>query len=211
MKKILLAPNPTGTGHNMRMLTIAKKLKALDSKLEITVLLGSRQDVFTTLFQEADIKVVDLNPTGNIDFSQSSHLEKNLNWDSMISKYFVPTFFNGDKILHYLQLIDEQEADLLISDYNINASFAAVMAGIKTVFVTERHNFTLVDVKIEDLISGGFTVNQEEIRSAQKDLNRLFKWLVKSTDLIITDKLFLDSFESDKYLQSNLEKVHFTG
>lgn len=179
MKKILLAPNPTGTGHNMRMLTIAKKLKTIDAKLEITVLLGSRQDVFTTLFQEADIKVVDLNPTGIIDFSQSSHLEMNLNWDSMISKYFVPTFFNGDKILHYLQLIDEQEDNLLISDYNINASFAAVMAGIKTVFVTKRHNFTLVDVKIEDLI--------------------------------ITDKLFLDSFESDKYLQSNLEKVHFTG
>ncbi|MCJ1995238.1 hypothetical protein GYN67_00845 [Lactococcus piscium] len=129
----------------------------------------------------------------------------------MISKYFIPTFFNGDKILKYLQIIDELEADLVISDYNINASFAAVMAGVKSVFVTERHNFTLVDVEIEDLLVGGFDVNQEEILSAQKDLNHLFKWLVKSTDLIITDKLFLDSFESDKFLKSNIGKVYFTG
>ena len=126
-------------------------------------------------------------------------------------KIFCTTFFNGDKILKYLQTIDEKEVDLVISDYNINASFASVISGVKSVFITERHNFTLVDVKIEDLISGGFEVNQEEISAAQKDLNHLFKWLVKNTDLVITDKLFLDSFESDKMLLSNGKKVYFTG
>lgn len=210
-KKIILAPNPTGTGHNRRMLTVGQKLKEINSDFEIIVLLGSRQDVFEPLFQSADIKVIDLSPTGIVDYSKSSHLEKNLNWNSMISNYFVPTFFNGDKILRYLQIIEEEKPDVLISDYNINASFAGIMADIKSVFVTERHNFTLVDVKMEDLILGGFEVNQTEILNAQKDLNRLFKWLVKNTDLIITDKLLLDSFESDKYLKAYPEKVYFTG
>ena len=211
MKKIVLAPNPTGTGHNMRMLTIGKKLMAVNSDLELVVLLGSRQDVFTSLFEKANIRVIDLNPTGIIDSSKKSHLEKHLDWNSMITQYFVPTFFNGDKILRYLQILEAEAPDLLISDYNINASFAAAMDEVKSVFVTERHNFTLVDVNIEDLIQGGFEVNQEEIRAAQKDLNQLFKWLVKNSELVITDKLFLDSFDSDKVLKEIHEKVHFTG
>lgn len=65
MKKIILAPNPTGTGHNMRMLSIGQSLLSKSPDIEITVLLGSRQDVFTTLFEQAGIQVCDLSPTGN--------------------------------------------------------------------------------------------------------------------------------------------------
>lgn len=211
MKKIILAPNPTGTGHNMRMLSIGKRLKEAINDLEVVVLLGSRQDIFQPLFENAGFLVIDLNPTGIVDSSKSSHLEKKLDWNSMISKYFVPTFFNGDKILKYLQIIEEYQPDLLISDYNINASFAATISDVKSVFVTERHNFTLVDVTVEDLVLGGYQVNQEEITNAQKDLDRLFKWLVKNSELVITDKLFLDSFASDRYLSEIRDKVYFSG
>ena len=93
MARILLAPNPTGTGHNMRMLSIAKRLIEKTPNIEVIVLLGSRQDVFTNLFENEGIKVIDLSPTGIIDYSKDSHLEKSMNWNTMISKYFVPTFF----------------------------------------------------------------------------------------------------------------------
>lgn len=211
MTKILLAPNPTGTGHNMRILTLSKQLKALDKSLEMVVLLGSRQDVFTSLFEKEKIAVIDIEPRGVVDYSKDSHLSKFLDWESMISNYFVPTFFNGDKILKYLIFIREQKASLLISDYNINASIAASICGIKSVFVTERHNFTLVDVSVEDLEAGGFEVRRPEIESVQKELNILFRWLIENTDLIITDKLFLDSFRSDRALKKLRHKVHFTG
>ncbi|MCE2344250.1 hypothetical protein ACXOKG_09135, partial [Streptococcus thermophilus] len=74
MKNILLAPNPTGTGHNIRMLNIGKELLSKNNSLNITVLLGSRQDVFTELFTQAKINVIDLSPSGIIDHSKESHL-----------------------------------------------------------------------------------------------------------------------------------------
>ncbi|MGM0213177.1 glycosyltransferase [Enterococcus sp. AZ109] len=210
MRKVLLAPNPTGAGHNMRLLAIGKKLKQTNDSLEIKVLLGSRQDVFTELFEKAGIEVIDLNPTGIIGYSNKSHLSRTLNWKTMITNYFIPTFFNGDKILKYVDLINAIEPDLLISDYNINASIAGITTNTKSVFVTERHNFTLVDVEINDLISGGFDVDIPEITAAQNDLNRLFSWLIENTDLVITDKVFLETFKSDVQLSNN-DKVHFVG
>ncbi|MCJ1995237.1 hypothetical protein GYN67_00840 [Lactococcus piscium] len=56
MKRIILAPNPTGTGHNMRMLAIGKRLKELDKRLDVTVLLGSRQDIFGPLFEDEKLE-----------------------------------------------------------------------------------------------------------------------------------------------------------
>ncbi|MBO0422308.1 glycosyltransferase [Enterococcus plantarum] len=211
MKKILLAPNPTGTGHNMRLLAIGRKLKHINNNLEITVLLGSRQDIFSQLFESEGIRVIDLNPTGIIDHSKNSHLESDLNWETMISNYFVPTFFNGDKVLKYMNLINELSPDLLISDYNINATIAAITSSTKNVFITERHNFTLVDVEIEDLIIGGFNVNIKEINAAKKNLQRLFDWLIMNSDLVITDKVLLASFKTDVQLLKYKSKVHFVG
>lgn len=105
MKRVVLAPNPTGTGHNVRMLNIGNQLLQSDKELELTVLLGSRQDVFADLFKKSGIDVIDLSPSGVVDSSKKSHLSTELNWKTMISNYFVPTFFNGDKILKYIGLI----------------------------------------------------------------------------------------------------------
>jgi glycosyltransferase involved in cell wall biosynthesis len=213
MKKILLAPNPTGTGHNMRMLTIGKGLLKKNKDLEIVVLLGSIQNVFKPLFEKENIEVIDLSPTGIIDHSTSSHLEVDLNWESMIKNYFVPTFFNGNKILKYISIIEEYDPDIIISDYNINASIAAVLTNRKNVFVTERHNFTLVDVEIEDLKTGGFIVNEDEINKAKNTLNKMFDWLMSNSDLIITDKPYVEKMDENKLIEKFLEnkKAEFVG
>ncbi|MHC1682648.1 MAG: hypothetical protein AB6733_06830 [Clostridiaceae bacterium] len=213
MKKILLAPNPTGTGHNMRMLTIGKGLLKKNKNIEIVVLLGSIQNVFKPLFEKENMEVVDLSPTGIIDYSISSHLEVDLNWESMIKNYFVPTFFNGNKILKYINIIEEYDPDIIISDYNINASIAAVLTNRKNVFVTERHNFTLVDVEIEDLKAGGFIVNEDEINKAKKTLNKMFDWLMNNSDLIITDKPYVEKMDENKLIEKYFEnkKAEFVG
>lgn len=209
MKNVVLAPNPTGTGHNMRLLGIGKKLLGRGRPLNMTVLLGSRQDVFTRLFDDAGITVIDLSPTGIIDYSSGSHLSEQLSWKTMISDYFVPTFFNGDKILKYMNMFRDLQTDLIISDYNINATIAAIMMGKKNIFVTERHNFTLVDIELDDLVSGGFNVNTDEINTAKKSLKKLFNWISTKTDAIITDKVLLDGFDSEETLQN--VKYNFVG
>lgn len=213
MKKIILAPNPTGTGHNMRMLTIGKEILCRSADTKLIVLLGSMQDVFKPLFESAGIEVIDLSPTGIIDYSVSSHLERNLDWNTMIKNYFVPTFFNGDKILRYLDIFDKEKVDAIISDYNINASVAAILSGTKNVFVTERHNFTLVDVEEQDLIDGGFNVNTNEIGEAKRTLNNAFDWIMQNTDLIITDKPYLKEMDSGKLIEKYFSsgKAHFVG
>lgn len=213
MKKIILAPNPTGTGHNMRMLTIGKEILKRCPEDRLIVLLGSMQNVFKPLFEAAGIEIVDLSPTGIIDYSVSSHLEMKLGWDSMIKNYFVPTFFNGDKILRYVDIFVKEQADIVISDYNINASIAAILNGTKNVFVTERHNFTLVDVEESDLIEGGFDVNRSEIRAAKQSLNHVFDWMMQNTDLIITDKPYVEKMDKGKLMEKYFQngKAHFVG
>lgn len=213
MKKIFLAPNPTGTGHNMRMLTIGREILKRHPNMKLIVLLGSMQDIFAPLFEEANIEIIDLSPTGIIDYSVSSHLEQRMDWDTMIKNYFVPTFFNGDKILRYVDIFVREQAELVISDYNINASIAAILNGTKNIFVTERHNFTLVDVEVDDLVDGGFNVNKEEIRAAKKTLSNVFDWMIQNTDLILTDKPYVEMMDKgklmEKYFQTN--KAHFVG
>lgn len=177
MKRVVLAPNPTGTGHNVRMLNIGNQLLQSDKELELTVLLGSRQDVFADLFKKSGIDVIDLSPSGVVDSSKKSHLSTELNWKTMISNYFVPTFFNGDKILKYIGLISKCSADVVISDYNINATIAAIILGKKNIFVTERHNFTLVDISLSDLKKAGFDIDDTEIAEAKKYLEKVFEWI----------------------------------
>lgn len=209
MKRVVLAPNPTGTGHNVRMLNIGNQLLNSNPNFEITVLLGSRQDVFIDLFEKSGINVVDLSPSGVVDSSKKSHLSEELNWETMISNYFVPTFFNGDKILKYIGIFSKYNTDIVISDYNINATIAAIILGKKNIFVTERHNFTLVDISLSDLKKAGFNINDNEITEAKEHLEKVFNWILENIDLLITDKVIIPDF-LDKLNEDN-PKVHFVG
>lgn len=211
--KILLTPNPTGTGHNMRLFNIGKKLLQNSIELEVEVLLGSMQNVFKPLFESENIKVIDLNPTGIIDYSTESLLDVKLNWDSMIKKWIVPTFFNGDKILRYMELIMEEEPDYIISDYNTNATVAADLMKVKNIFVTERHNYAVVGVEIDDYKLGGFDVNEKEMFKARRALNATFDWILDNAELIITDKPYIAELDRNKLIHNYVgnKKFHFVG
>ncbi|GMR67063.1 glycosyltransferase [Bacillus sp. MN7755] len=209
---IALVPNPTGTGHNMRMYAIARELKQQSSE-EVVVFLASLQNVFTTMFDEIGVKVVNFNPNDLVDYSKKSHLSDNLNWNTMIKDYFVDTFYNGNKILKYMNLFNEYKPDVVVSDYNINATLAAINLNLKNVFVTERYNFTLVDVPNEKLFEGGFEVSSDEMDQARETLNQLFGQMCKNIDLILTDKPYVKEMDQGSFMEQYLQnqKAHFVG
>lgn len=212
MAKIFMVPNPTGTGHNMRMYSIACDL-VKEKEVNVTVVLSSLQDTFTDLFNGIGVKVIDFNPEKVVNHTKKSHLEKNLNWETMIGGYFSKTFFNGSKILKYMNLFLENKPDVVVSDYNINASIAACLLRIKHVFVTERFNFTLVDVSNDLLEAGEFNVNKNELDEARNSMNALFQWLGDNTSLMLTDKPYVKDMDEgsiiEKYFQE--EKIQFVG
>ncbi|AJH73268.1 hypothetical protein DJ86_4061 [Bacillus cereus ATCC 4342] len=209
---IALVPNPTGTGHNMRMYAIARELKQQSSE-EVVVFLASLQNVFTTMFDEIGVKVVNFNPNDLVDYSKKSHLSDKLNWNTMIKDYFVDTFYNGNKILKYMNLFNEYKPDVVVSDYNINATLAAINLNLKNVFVTERYNFTLVDVPNEKLFEGGFEVSSDEMDQARETLNQLFGQMCKNIDLILTDKPYVKEMDQGSFMEQYLQnqKAHFVG
>lgn len=209
---IALVPNPTGTGHNMRMYAIARELKQQSSE-EVVVFLASLQNVFTTMFDEIGVKVVNFNPNDLVDYSKKSHLSDKLNWNTMIKGYFVDTFYNGNKILKYMNLFNEYKPDVVVSDYNINATLAAINLNLKNVFVTERYNFTLVDVPNEKLLEGGFEVSSDEMDQARETLNQLFGQMCKNIDLILTDKPYVKEMDQGSFMEQYLQnqKAHFVG
>ncbi|MGN9863483.1 glycosyltransferase [Bacillus swezeyi] len=212
MTNIFMVPNPTGTGHNMRMYSIACKLKK-KKDVNVKIVLSSLQDTFTPLFESIGAEVINFNPKRIVNYSKKSHLEEELTWETMINQYFSETFFNGSVILKYMSLFSEQKPDVIVSDYNINASIAACLLNIKHVFVTERFNFTLVDVSNELLKKGGFRVNDQELDSARKSMNSLFKWLGNNTEFILTDKPYVEEMDRNSLIKTffNEGKAHFVG
>ncbi len=201
--KIVMIPNPTGTGHSMRMYAIAQELLK-NEDVEITAFLSSMQNVFVNLFQEIGADIVDLNPYKVVNYAKKSHLSENLNWNSLIDGYFAPTFFNGSIILKYMDLYKNHTPDIVISDYNINATIAAGLMKIKNVFVTERHNFTLVDVSDETLQEGGFEINNTDLQAARFSMDTLFRWIGEHTELILTDKPYVEEMDKDTTMEGFL-------
>ncbi|MGG3574655.1 glycosyltransferase [Bacillus gobiensis] len=212
MTKIFMVPNPTGTGHNMRMYSIACKLTE-NKDADVTIVLSSLQDTFTPLIENIGAQVINFNPERVVNYSKKSHLEEELTWQTMINQYFSDTFFNGSVILKYMSLFSENKPDVVVSDYNINASIAACMLNIKHVFVTERFNFTLVDVSNELLKKGGFRLNEAELDSARTSMNELFKWLGNNTELILTDKPYVEEMDRNSLIKTFFDegKAHFVG
>ncbi|WP_329362471.1 glycosyltransferase [Bacillus albus] len=210
--KIVMVPNPTGTGHSMRMYSIAKELLK-EQNVDITVFLGSMQNVFVNLFEEIGVEIVDLNPYQVVNYAKKSHLEEQLNWSTLIESYFSPTFFNGSIILKYIDLLKEYQPDMVVSDYNINATIAAGLMNIKNTFVTERHNFTLVDVSDNILKEGGFEINGTDLKKARSSMNSLFEWIGENTELILTDKPYVEEMDKDSAMERFLNdgKAVFVG
>ncbi|MFI6444172.1 hypothetical protein [Kitasatospora sp. NPDC050543] len=186
--KILLAPAATGSGHNMRVLALAREILAQQPDAELTVLLASLQSTFTPLFTQAGVKVVDLAGGKPVDYATRSNLGRRMDWPGYIGGYLAPAFVNGERILHYLALIQEHRPDLVVSDYNMSASMAASILGTPHALVTERYDFTLCQLDDETLVAGGFDIDKEDLRRGRGALHACFEWIVNSAEVVLTDK-----------------------
>lgn len=204
---IVMAPNATGSGHNMRALALTRELHTLDPTQEIVVLLGSMQDVFEPLFSSAGAKVISTE-TGVVDHAKSGHLDKILDREHFVDGYLAPTFLNGSKMIDYLAYFDEIDPAVVVSDYNLTASAAAIMGGYRHVLVTERYDFSLVQLSNEDFREAGFVVNETEINRVRPALTRIFDWLIRNSALVLTDKPPLADLDADTALYPHLSEAN---
>lgn len=209
---ILMAPNATGSGHNMRALALTRELRALDPAREIVVLLGSMQDVFEPLFASTGARVISTE-NGVVNHAKSGHLDKILDREHFVDGYLVPTFLNGSKMIDYLAYFEELDPAVVVSDYNLTASAAAVMGGYRHVLVTERYDFSLVQLSNDDFRDAGFVVNDAEINRVRPALTRIFDWLVRNSALVLTDKPPLADLDAGTALYPRLTEpqIKFVG
>ncbi len=206
-------PNPTGSGHAMRTLAVADQLRLLLPEARQTVLLAAMQDVFTPLFTERGIEVVDLHPGTVTNTATRQHLPDRLDWDGMVAGYLVPTFLSSDRMLRLLVHYRRLGADLVVSDYNPAASLAAAAAGLPHVLVTERYTFSLLNAGNEQLTAGGFEVADGELDDARQALREVFALITASCAAVLTDKPPLPELPRDQdFLALQAEgKAHFVG
>lgn len=212
MQPIVMVPNATGSGHNMRALALTKALHALDPTREIIVLLGSMQNVFEPLFSSTDAKVISTEDRV-VDHAKNSHLDKILDKKYFVDGYIAPTFFNGSRMIDYLAYFNEINPAVVVSDYNLTASAAAVIGGYRHVLVTERYDFSLVQLSNDDFRNAGFVVNEPEINRVRPVLTQIFDWLIRNSELILTDKPPLPDLDNETALFSHFSesKIKFIG
>ncbi|MGI4836318.1 MAG: hypothetical protein ACRYF9_01720 [Janthinobacterium lividum] len=209
---ILFAPNPTGSGHNMRALSIARAIRQIQPEAQLKVALASLQPVFTPLFEASGIDVVDI--AGQlVDYSKKSNLSKNLDWAGYIGGYVANSFLSGERILSYLALIDQYKPKVLVSDFNMAACLAAIFSRTPLVFVTERYDFTLCQLSDDDLREGGFDVNTDDLARARAALHMQFGWMIEHSRLILTDKPYIPEMDDGTPVAAALAegRAHFTG
>mgnify|MGYP000941894401 FL=1 len=141
----------------MRALAIASALKRLSPDTESTVLLGSLQHIFTPLLETAGVQVIDI--AGRlVDYSTSSHLDKLLSWERFVGNYVANTFVSGERILTYISLLLEEKPQIVISDYNMSAAIAAHILDIPHALITERYDYTMLQLTDDQLKEGGFII-----------------------------------------------------
>lgn len=209
---VLFAPNSTGSGHNMRTLALIDKLIKKDHNIHVTVILLSLKNTFYSQYKSLGCDVITL-VESNTDHSKINHLEKKFDWITYVEKYITMSFFNSGLILKYISLFIDIKPDVIVSDYNLSATTAAHIGGFKHILVTERYDFTLFQVKNDDLRQAGFEVNELEVDAAKRTLHRLFLGIIESAERIITDKPYILKFDVNTALERAIfeGKVEFVG
>ena len=208
----LFAPSPTGSGHNMRALAIASALKQLSPTTKSTVLLGSLQHIFAPLFKTAGVEVTDI--AGRlVDYSTSSHLDKLLNWERFVGDYVANTFVSGERILTYIALLLEEKPHVVVSDYNMCATIAAHILGIPHALITERYDYTMLQLTDDQLKEGGFIIPNTDLERARTALHALFEWITGNSKLVLTDKPPIPEMDANTPVFASLkaENGHFVG
>lgn len=209
---IVIAPNSTGSGHNMRALSLATELLKQKPTAKITVLLASLQNIFTPLFNKIGVDVIDMSDS-LVDHSIKGHLEKNLNWESYVSKYIAVSFINSDYLLTYISIYRKINPDFIISDYNVSASMAAIISNVPHGLITERYDFTINQIDDETLELAGFNVDYEDLHNARIALHTVFQWIADTAVIILVDKPYIPKLDDGTAIANamNLGNVHFTG
>ncbi|MFF9404724.1 hypothetical protein ACF1B0_04190 [Streptomyces anandii] len=185
--KVLHLPAETGTGHNMRALAIAAKVRELFDEPEQHVHLGSKSAVFTSMFEDLGVHV-HLAPAER-DHANTSQLGRSFDWSTYVSGYLDRTFISGDKMLNAVALIGAVRPDVVVSDYNVAASLAAELSGVPHVLITERYDFTLGQLDNDTLIDAGFTVaDTGEVDAIRSSLTTMFDWVTRRARAVLTDK-----------------------
>lgn len=210
---ISLVPIVTGSGHNMRIYSLARALRLIDPNLELEVYLGSLQTIFTPMFEEIGVRVIDMSPKQTVDHSKHSHLSDFLNWKTMLEDYLSPTFYNSQRILRLTRLFLESRPDVVVADYDFSALAAADIARIPSVLITERYNFTITGITDDELTNAGFEVHTDELKDVRVVLNQLFEKLASSTAYVLTDKPFVEQIDRDTLAEELMEsgKMKFVG
>lgn len=192
--KVLYLPAETGTGHNMRALAVAIKMRQLFPGAEQHVYLGSKSTVFTPMFEATGTRV-HLAPTER-DHANTSQLDRNFDWTSYVGNYLNRTFISGEKMLKAVALIGAIGPDVVVSDYNIAASLAAEVTGVPHILITERYDFTLGQIDNRSLVEAGFTVaDPAEVDSIRTALTSLFDWVTRRARAVFTDKPPVDELD----------------
>lgn len=211
--RISLVPIVTGSGHNMRIYSLARALLQIDPTLELELYLGSLQTIFTPMFEDIGVRVIDLSPKEAVDHSKQSHLSDFLDWKTMLDGYLAPTFYNSQRILKLASLFLDSRPDVIVADYDFSAIAAAEITDIPSVLITERYNFTITGITDEELTNAGFEIHPGELNDIRVVLNRLFEKLTSSTACVLTDKPYVEQIDrgtlAEKLLKSG--KMKFVG
>ncbi|MEU6064296.1 MULTISPECIES: glycosyltransferase family protein [Streptomyces] len=192
--KALYLPAETGTGHNMRALAVAAKVRELFPESEQHVYLGSKSAVFTPMFEAHGVQV-HVAPAER-DHANTSQLGRSFDWTTYVTGYLDRTFISGDRMLNAVALIAAVRPDVVVSDYNVAASLAAEVSGVPHVLITERYDFTLGQLDNDSLVEAGFTVGDtDEVDAIRSSLTTLFDWVTRRARVVLTDKPTVDQLD----------------
>lgn len=210
--KVLYLPAETGTGHNMRTLAVATKVRQLFSGAEQHVYLGSKSAVFKPMFEAIDAHV-HVAPTER-DHANTSQLGKSFDWTTYVANYLNRTFISGEKTLNTVSLINAIGPDIVVSDYNVAASLAAEITNVPHILVTERYDFTLGQLDNRSLVEAGFTVaDPAEVDAIRTALTTMFGWVTWRAHAVFTDKPPVDELDHGTPVQRAIAagNGHFVG
>jgi UDP-N-acetylglucosamine:LPS N-acetylglucosamine transferase len=192
--KVLYLPAETGTGHNMRALAVAAKVRELFPESEQHVYLGSKSAVFTPMFEAHGVQV-HVAPSER-DHANTSQLGRSFDWTTYVTGYLDRTFISGDRMLNAVALIAAVRPDVVVSDYNVAASLAAEVSGVPHVLITERYDFTLGQLDNDSLVEAGFAVGDtDEVDAIRSSLTTLFDWVTRRARAVLTDKPTVDQLD----------------
>lgn len=185
--KVLHLPAETGTGHNMRALAVAAKVRSLFPAAEQHVYLGSKSALFTPMFEALGVHVH--TASDQQDHANTSQLARGFDWTSYVTGYLNRTFISGDRMLAAVALIGSVRPDVVVSDYNVAACLAAEISGVPYVLITERYDFTLGQIDNATLLEAGFVLDDpEEVDAIRTSLTTLFSWVTRRARAVLTDK-----------------------